>query len=58
MEPNVVSFPESDAWADALDVRNQFAKSAPRAPGTAAPGTKAEYKEFAALELDFDMLVK
>lgn len=59
MEPNVVNFPEADAWADALDMRDQFAKSAPRAKG-AAPATpvETEYKQFAGLELDFEMLVK
>jgi len=53
-----VDFPEADAWADALDVRDQFAKSAPRAKTAPVPaGINAEYKEFAGLELDFDMLV-
>ncbi|MEZ0260555.1 MAG: hypothetical protein ACAH80_06060 [Alphaproteobacteria bacterium] len=53
-----VDFPEADAWADALDVRDQFAKSAPRAKGTPEPaGINAEYKEFACVELDFEMLV-
>lgn len=57
---SVVDFPEADAWADALCVRDQFAKSAPRARGAASPppAVEAEYKQFAGVELDFEMLVK
>jgi hypothetical protein len=56
-----VDFPEADAWADALDIRDQFAKkSAPRPKGAAnpPPEVNAEYKQFAGVELDFEMLVK